>query len=58
MLILSALYVACGSLLDNFVFQIFTPVLYTVTMVMLVLLNEENAKHITDVKKQSSRTRF
>lgn len=58
MLILSALYIAFGSLLDNFIFQIFTPVLYTVTMVMLVLLNEENAEHTMDVKNKSCRTRF
>lgn len=41
-LVASALYVAVASLLDNFVFQIFSPVFYTVTMVMAVLLYEDD----------------
>lgn len=42
MLVMTALYIAFASLLDNFVFQIFSPVFYTVTMIMAVLIYEDD----------------
>ena len=55
-LVVSALYIAVASLLDNFVFQIFSPVFYTVTMVMAVLLYEEDMCLDRGAKPAFSRT--
>lgn len=50
-LVISALYIVFASLLDNFVFQIFSPVLYTVTMVIAVFLYEDDMRR--EVGKKS-----
>jgi O-antigen ligase len=55
MLVMTALYIAFASLLDNFVFQIFSPVFYTVTMVMAVLIYEEDMGHCRGGKPVLSR---
>jgi O-antigen ligase len=50
-LVISALYIVFASLLDNFVFQIFSPVFYTVTMVIAVFLYEDDMRR--EVGKKS-----
>jgi hypothetical protein len=44
MLTLSASYIVVASLLDNFILQIFTPVLYTVTVAIAAIIYEDDMK--------------
>ena len=55
MLVISASYIVVASLLDNFILQIFSPVLYTVTMAIAAIIYDDDmereARILTTIPK-------